>query len=71
MAGCPNVVPPVLLTWPFAGSSRGPQSSAVEKKDTSCTHVLLDSSITRVSDQLSDGLIFGHLFQANEKFSTF
>ena len=24
----------------------------------------------RVSDQLSDGLIFGRLFQANEKFST-
>ena len=26
---------------------------------------------SRVSDQLSDGLIFGRLFQANEKFSTF
>ena len=25
----------------------------------------------RVSDQLSDGLIFGRLFQANEKFSAF
>ena len=25
----------------------------------------------RVSDQLSDRLIFGRLFQANEKFSTF
>ena len=26
---------------------------------------------SRVSDQLSDRLIFGRLFQANEKFSTF
>ena len=30
---------------------------------------MLQSPI-RVSDQLSDGLIFGRLFQANEKFCT-
>ena len=29
------------------------------------------SAMNRVSDQLSDRLIFGRLFQANEKFSTF
>ena len=27
--------------------------------------------VSRVSDQLSDGLIFGRLFQANERFSAF
>ena len=30
-----------------------------------------NNAMCRVSDQLSDGLIFGRLFQANEKFSTF
>ena len=34
-------------------------------------HFLLTAIATRVSDQLSDRLIFGRLFQANEKFSTF
>ena len=32
---------------------------------------ILSRHIARVSDQLSDRLIFGRLFQANEKFSTF
>ena len=33
--------------------------------------VCVSSAGGRVSDQLSDRLIFGRLFQANEKFSTF
>lgn len=35
------------------------------------THLANYSTTGRVSDQLSDGLMFGRLFQANKRFSAF
>ena len=51
------------LLW---GESVDSQRCSLQKDST-----ILYIDCTRVSDQLSDGLVFRHLFQANEKFSTF
>ena len=47
------------------------KASAHRTQNIADLPLLVMDNANRVSDQLSDGLIFGRLFQANEKFSTF
>ena len=46
-------------------------STALVDAATVVAKAFQTSHTSRVSDQLSDGLTFGRLFQANENFSTF
>ena len=44
VAVCPNVVSDVRSTWPLAGLVRLPQSTTVERRDTSSIYFKVDTN---------------------------